>query len=329
MFERDVVADVLANGRITAEDVRVLRRSIYNDGAAEAGEIERLFVMDEATREQDPSWCELFVEAIADHLVDQVEPEGYVSEENADWLIARISRDGTVKTVTELEALVEVLEHAKSSPDRLVAFALDQVKKAVVEGEGPLATGSGIASGRVSRDEAELIRRILYAFGGDASIAVTRAEAEILFDINDTTAAAENDPAWNELFVKAIANFLMAASGYAVPPREEAMRREKWLDAPSGGIGDFFGRIASGGLSGMLNAYRQPSSEDAWAARNARVEANAATAETVTAEEAEWLARRMGRDGALHANEKALLRVIRDKAPTVHPSLKSLIAKAA
>jgi len=30
-----------------------------------------------------------------------------------------------------------------------------------------------------------MVRRILYAFGGDENIAVTRAEAEVLFGIND------------------------------------------------------------------------------------------------------------------------------------------------
>ena len=89
--------------------------------------------------------------------------------------------------------------------------------------------------------------------------------------------------------------------------------------------------MAAGGLRGMLNAYRQPDAgvEDGWAERNDRMAANVATAEVVTAEEAEWLARRMGRDGVLHDNEKALLRFIRDEAPSVHPSLQSLIAKAA
>jgi hypothetical protein len=53
------------------------------------------------------------------------------------------------------------------------------------------------------------------------------------------------------------------------------------------------------------------------------------SAETISAEEAEWLARRMGRDGTFHENEKLLLRFIRDEAPTIHPSLQSLIAKAA
>ena len=67
----------------------------------------------------------------------------------------------------------------------------------------------------------ELLRRMLYAFGGDGNVAVTRAEAEVLFDINDATADAEPNPAWTDLFVKAIANVVMAASGQQ-PPNQRA-----------------------------------------------------------------------------------------------------------
>lgn len=329
MLDRDALADAPKSKRITAEDVQALRRSLYNDGVAEAGEVERLFALDEAAADHDPAWCELFVEAVTDYIVEQAAPQGYVSEANADWLIARISADGAVKTATELELLVKVLEKAKSSPERLSAFALGQVKKAVVQGEGPLARGGSLETGRVGRNEVELMRRILYAFGGEGSIAITRAEAEILFDINDATAGTANDPAWTDLFVKAVANFLMAASGYAVPPRQEAIRCEAWLDAPTGGVADIFARMAAGGLRSVFQAYREPTAEEDWAGHNMRAEAHAAAAGQVTAEEAEWLAQRIGRDGALHENEKALLRFIRDEAPAVHPSLQSLIAKAA
>ena len=325
----DVLTDVMQSKKITASQVLDLRRALYNDGVAEGGEVDRLFTIDEAATDCDPSWTELFVEAVTDYIVMQVEPQGHISEENADWLIDRISRDGVVKTASELEILAKVVEKAQSSPQRLVSFALGQVKKAVLEGEGPLARGK-LSKGIVSRDEAEFIRRILFAFGGDGNIAVTRDEAEILFDINDATVAAENDPAWNDLFVKAIANFMMAASGYQVPSRQEALRREEWLDEPTGGIGGFFGRMAAGGLRGALNAYRRPEMvEQAWAAKNARMDAAIKSAETITAEEAEWLARRMGRDGTFHENEKVLLRFIRDEAPSVHPSLQSLVNKAA
>jgi hypothetical protein len=329
MFVRDVVADVLASKRVTAGDVSELRQTIYRDGAAEAGEVERLFKIDETATGHDPEWPALFAEAVTDYLVEQVEPHGYISEANADWLIARVGSDGVVKTATELEVLVKVLERAKSSPERLSAFALRQVEKAVVEGEGPLAGGLSLSPGRVGRAEVELMRRILYAFGGDGNVAVSRAEAEVLFDINDRTAEAENDPAWSDLFVKAIANFMMAASGYSAPSRSQALQREEWLDSASGGIGDFFSRMAAGGFRGIIDGYRQPGTEEAWAARNERQAAAIASAETVTAAEAEWLAQRIGRDGALHANEKALLRFIHNEAPSIHPSLKSLIAKAA
>jgi hypothetical protein len=329
MHIRDVLADVVDSKRITAGDVTKLRRAIYHDGAAEAGEVEKLFKIDETATERDPAWPPLFIEAVVDYLVEQVEPHGYVSEANADWLIDRSGRDGVVKTATELELLVKVLERAKSSPERPVGFALHQVKEAVVDGKGPLVSGHHLTPGHIGRPEVELVRRILYAFGGDGKVAITHAEAEALFDINDHTVEAENDPAWTDLFVKAIANFMMAASGYAVPTRQQALHREEWLDSSSGGVGDFFSRMAAGGLRGIIAAYKRPGTEEVWAERNAEKRAAIASAEVVTAGEAEWLAQRIGRDGVLHDNEKALLRFIHDEAPSVHPSLKSLIAKAA
>jgi hypothetical protein len=106
---------------------------------------------------------------------------------------------------------VKVLDRAKLSPVKLVRFALEQVKLAVTVGDGYLGharSNRRLSPGVIGEVEVELIRRILYAFGGDGNIAVTRQEAEVLFDINDATAEASNDPAWSDLFVKALANFL-------------------------------------------------------------------------------------------------------------------------
>jgi hypothetical protein len=121
----------------------------------------------------------------------------------------------------------------------------------------------------------------------------------------------------------------MAASGYVVPPRQVALRREEWLDSANGGVADFFARMVSGGLHGIMESYRLPSSEAAWADRNRQMDAAIAVAEVVNEEEAGWLAHRIGRDGNLHENEKALLRFIRAEAPEVHPALAPLIEKAA
>lgn len=329
MSTSQILARVQSSGNVSADDALAARRIVYgDDGAISPHEIEMLFGIDEAAKTSDPSWRALLVEAGTEYLVHQQAPAGYISEANADWLVARITADGSVKTATELELLVKVLEVAKLAPERLVEFALRQVELAVVAGEGPLASGGKLEIGRVNRAEAALVRRILYAFGGHAGIAITRREAEVLFDINDASAGADNDTEWTDLFVKATANCIMAASGYTVPPREVALARERWLDSPGAGVGDFVARMAAGGLRGILRAYTSPSEMD-WAARNAMRHAERRAAEVVTEGEAEWLADRIGRDGGLHENEKALLRFIGDEAPLVHPSLKRLIARAA
>jgi len=329
MSTSEILARVKSSGNVTADDALEARRCVYgDDGAISANEIDMLFRINDAAKTSDAAWKALFVEAGADYIVNQKEPVGYIDDTNADWLVSRISADGVVRTATELELLVKVLEEAESSPEVLVKFALRQVELAVVSGEGPLADGEKLVPGRVSKAGATLIRRILYAFGGDGGIAITRSEAEVLFDINDATFGADNDPEWTDLFVKAIANCIMAASRYKVPPRQVALAREHWLDSPDAGIGGFFAKMAAGGLKGIIQAYTAPADAD-WTARNAAQQAAIHAAEVVTADEASWLADRIERNGKIGENEKALLRFIGKEAPQIHPSLKPLIAKAA
>jgi hypothetical protein len=121
----------------------------------------------------------------------------------------------------------------------------------------------------------------------------------------------------------------MAASGYQAPPRDVALRREAWFDSDSSGVGDFLGRMLAGGLRGSLQAYREPNVKARWAERNRQQDAAIAAAERVSEDEAAWLAARIGRDGMLHENERALLRFIRTESPHIHPSLQPLLERAA
>nr|WP_246805500.1 hypothetical protein [Mesorhizobium mediterraneum] len=226
--------------RITAEDVVMLRREVFGDGVVTRGEAEALFALD-ATKDKCAEWPDFFIEAVTDFIVHQEKPAGYISQDNADWLVRAISRDGMVDSWTELELLVHVLEKAKSSPNGLCAYALEQVAHAVIDGKGPLMHGGRLVPGLIAKAEVELLRRILYAHGGDGNIAITRAEAEMLFKINERTAAVHNDPSWNDLFVKAIANFVMCSAGYEAPMRAVALRRDSFLDQADPEIGGFFG----------------------------------------------------------------------------------------
>ncbi len=250
---------------------------------------------------------------------------GYIDEANANWLMSRIDKDGMVKSASELEALIKCLEAATSAPESLSSYALKQVAHAVIEGDGPLTGGRRLRKGTIDANDVALLRRILYAFGGSGNAAVTRAEADVLFDLNDRTAGLDNDPSWSDLFIKAVANFMMAASGYRTPSRDIALKREQWLDQPTGGVVGFFARMFSGDLDWLKAEYRKSATELANEEKAAEIAANA----VVTDSEAAWLAERIGRDGMISANERALLTFIRDDAGTLHPKLQPLLNRAA
>ena len=226
MLSSLAVGEIKARGSIKDADVLRLRRSYYDDGRITAEEADTIFALNDACPVQDPAWAECFIETIADYLVDQAEPEGYLTVENAVWLMQRIGRDGRVDTKTELELLINVLDKARWAPQSLVTFALEQIRYAVVDGTGPLRSGSTLEPGVVSAADVDLLRRILYSFGGDGNIAITQPEADILFDIEEATTGADNHPSWGDLFVKAIANCVLSASGYASPPRDVALARD-------------------------------------------------------------------------------------------------------
>ncbi|ODN69721.1 hypothetical protein [Methylobrevis pamukkalensis] len=326
------LAAMVGRGAIRDHDVLELRRAIYTDGVVHPEDAEWLFLLDEQIRDKVPGFATLFIEAMTDRLVWQTHPEGHIDAHNAEWLIARISADGVVNTDTQLELLVHLLDRAASAPPSLSAFALRQVAIAVVEGSGPLADGRCLTPGVIGLPEVEMLRRILYAYAGNAALGISREEAEVLFDLNDRTREAANHPAWSDLFVKAIANFLMAARGYPSPTREEALRRAAWVDEETPGVGGMFSgmmqSLLTGGLRGVWQSYGA-GNETVAAERNARFEAETTVAETVTADEVKWLADRIGRDGTLHANEKALLDFLREESPDIHPSLRTLIDTAA
>ena len=323
-----LVDPIVAAGRVRGDDVLALRKAFYGDDAViSEAEADALFVVNDACDDVDEAWHTFFIEALSDFLVNQMVPRGYIAEDNAAWLIERISRDGVVKSACELELLVKSMEIAKGVPQSLEQFALEQVKQAVLNGDGVTRSGLHLEAGRVTEGDVEMMRRIMYAYGCGDNIAVTRAEAEMLFDVSDATRNADNHPSWPDLFVKALANHVMMFSGYRAPSREDALKRETWLNDADVDVGGFFSKMLSGGLRGVLSAY---SRDAGWhETQNAHRQAMSEAAERIEGHEAAWLVERINRYGELGLNEMALLRFIRDESPDIHPDIKPLLEKVA
>lgn len=323
-------------GSITPRDVLYFRREVFRDGIVSRAEALAVLALNSGVAGKSPEWNEYFVEALSLYVVEQAEPRGFVSLANGQWLIDCLSKDGRIEAANELELLIKVLDRASHSPELLVGFTLQIIARAVLEGVGPLADGRQWQKGVINEPEVELIRRVLCAYGGQSGISISRTEAEILFDLNDRSSAPDNHPAWRELFVKAIANYLMAAATDRAPSREEAIAREEWLENDESNVvetlkGAFagFGELFSKAFLTDVFDGAHEQVEKAWALRTGRMQAAIAGSEKICDIEAEWLIEKLNNDGIIHDNEKVLLDFIRRNSPSVAPKLSEVLERNA
>jgi hypothetical protein len=301
MHFAEIARQAAADRAITAEEIVALRGSAWADGAMSADEAEAVFALNDALAEPTAERSDFFVEAIGEFVVNGTDPRGYVSDDNAAWLIARIDRDGVLQGMTELELLVRVLERGLNAPDRLKAYVLDQLERAVLTGSGPTRHGGDLSPGHVNAAEAALLRRVLFAPAGDAPAAVSCVEAELLFRLKDATLAAANALEWKQMFVQGVASYLQGvAARTAQLSRERAAELEAFVADDSSSVAGFIGRMARSApqVFGMVFGGRPPERD-----RLAELRA----AEEITAGEREWLDAHVGADGEVDAYEQALI----------------------
>lgn len=330
-----LIADICARAAITADDVIALRRELFADGVISRSEAQTMFDLERSCPQRDETWSRFFVEALTDHLVWRAEPRGFISEDNAVFLIENIMHDNVIDGPTEMELLVNVVHWAKASPERLKIFVLKAVRDSVKQG-GTDVYGKQRQARRIDPVDIEILRKVIYAVSSDGGITITRPEAEMLFELHDITQNADNDPAWCDLFVKGIANHLMFPTA-APSPRtvEDAKRQEKWLNE-RGGVRGMLSGIARAFGAGRISASESWSELDPTGIRKLREnemredarEREANMREAIDANEARWLVGRIGATNPVHPYVVALLRFIKDNSPHIDDLLITMFARA-
>lgn len=201
--------------RIDASDVVSLLREVYLEGVRGRNEAEALIAFDREFSDPAPEWRGFMAEAVADHLLRRSEPLGIITEEKAAWLIRAIAPTGRIATEGGIQTLIRTVELAAELPATLNAFAIREL----------WAGQQTLDAGNVA-----LLRRILEAGKGAVSV----VEAEALFDLHDAIAGSGSHASFDDLFFRAITNYLQSASGFETPSRKQALAREPRRDAVKG-----------------------------------------------------------------------------------------------
>lgn len=301
----ELARQAAADGMITADEVLALRRAAWPDGVINTEEADAILAINDLISEKSHDWSDFLVEAVCEYVVNGTQPKGYVAPETADWLMARLDHDGRLDSVAELELLVRVLEKALGTPDALKTYALAQIERAVVSGEGPTRDGGKLSACSITEAECKLLRRVIFASGGDGLAAVSQAEAEMLFRIKDATLGGANASDWQRLFVQGVANYLQGWNGARGITRERAAELETFMNDTSVSLGGFFGRMARTDRNAFGAAAKELLSGGAAPSRDIDGEARAAAA--VTSSEQSWLDGRIAADSQTDPLEQALI----------------------
>jgi hypothetical protein len=307
MHFRDLSERAMADGTISADEILGLRREAGSDGSMDLAEAEALFVANDHLKEVTPEWTDFFVETLTEFVINGGDPQGYVDDDKADWLATHIDRDGRLESMAELELVVRIMEKATSVPAEMKAYALDQIEQAVLEGTGATRKGSGLLPGCITSAECALLRRMIFASASDRPAAVSKAEADMLFRIKDTTLDSDNAPEWELLFVQGVANFLLGFGGNEPLSHSRAVELEAFMNSTGAGIGGFLGNMARADVStgfGSLLSLGGPGLDIALDVEDAL---------TIPDEETSWLHTQLEADDQLDPLEKALLAFIAEE----------------
>lgn len=310
MHFRELAEQAMADGRVSAEELLGLRREAWANGVIEPDEAEALFVVNRNLAECSNEWADAFVEALVEHLLAGGSPRGYVTQQQADWLIAQIDADGRVETAAELELIARLFERASAVPENLKSYALHQIEQAVLAGEGPTRDGGMLEAGNVTVAECRLLRRYIFSSGGDRPGAVSQNEAEMLFRIKDASLGADNAPEWPQLFVQGVASYLQGWSSRNVIDGARAQQLDIFMTDATPNVGRFFARVATsavgGGVMKALGFGRKGASDPGLCEQ---IDRDAA----VTPIESAWLQSKFNGDGKMDELEHALLVFLRDE----------------
>lgn len=324
----------MRDGAFSDDEVRGVRRALYGERAEIGEAFILLYEADQRRRSHSGEWSRLFVEAALEVALRETPPQGYFPPDKAQRVMDALGERGELRSDTVLEALVAIVEKAEEVPVAFSAYVLRRLKQAVVYSDGITASGERLTPGVIGLPELKLIQRVVWGAGAEGRLAVSREEAEALFDIADATAGAANCADWESFFAGAVGNYLIGATGRQPPSRERAF--EMW-ETPHkanalGAFTSIFTRareLSLGDVKGDMARHRLSAQlEESHRADNEARAAAMAQAEKLTGDKAEWIVDRIRRNGALSAPESALLGFLEREAKQLPDAVRALAVAA-
>ena len=157
-----------------------------------------------------------------------------------------------------MPAVASELPSPSSNPSccDAAADALTIVRDGVITGEGPTTKGRMHFSRSLDADDVAWCERILTAAAINDQ-PVSRAEAEVLFEINEAATERSDGGRFESLLAKAVAHYAASASGLPVPSRQVALSPDTEIESWAPGYASKVNSEMLQWIAGKMRGTRQ------------------------------------------------------------------------
>lgn len=326
------VSEIEAKRSIDGDDVRQLRRLVLATPGIDPIHAEMLLRFEKRCHTKVPVWQEFYVDTLTDYFVWQTTPPKRVGVKAAKQLFEYIVKDGKVAGLAELELLINIAHWSAFCQELVVYLVLKSVHDSVLTPKEAIF-GQDREQGVITAADVHLIRRALYIGPLASGYSVTRRQADLLFDLNDGSKAAENHEDWSDLFVKAIGSHMIYPEGVGkgfVP--EDFKSRDEWAEE-SRAVGLLLMDFGRNDLrSTVADRLREIDVFGRDAARREKYKedqrfSDMLTLEYIEEDAARWLLDRITGAESMNPCTLAVLRRLRHGAGHLHPYLAEVLEK--
>jgi hypothetical protein len=200
---------IAGKGRIDTYDVLMLRRYAFPEGIRRAADAQAMFALHNLCPTQCDEWESYFVEGLAGYIVNSGNMPGVIDERKAIWLIRATADNGAVRSWLEIELMLHAMEIADSICETLPAFALDQVRIALMPEADPIPSEPQTAYGLrrpahagITVFDLAYIWRVLRPAVEKGRIILSALEWTVLREIDELAPRNDHHPGWNEIMAQ-------------------------------------------------------------------------------------------------------------------------------
>ncbi len=318
--QAEPLAEIINSQRLTASDVKYIRETVLRGWVLSDGDANLLIQFQQICSSIDPSWDKFYLLALTNYFIEALEPVGELDNNTCDFIIERLSVDGSLLTRLDVTLLADLLERAMEYPEDLVLLGLNTVKLGLVHRKGVLRPPK-TSDTALCEAEVTAVRRFINPKSRELNLGISTEAASLVFDINEISDEDKNHKRWADVFIDCMLKYCLRDASVGIngdQPSAEASgdKPRSWMSSWSAAF-ESNSKTLSDTITGPEGAQQEADNNNAAARRESSPQNEGEV-------DLSWLSDRLMAKQNWSPNEERLVQLLQEQSDFLPEQFKAL-----